>query len=421
MPFTSVSGKDNIKASLKREFDPDGINTMSVSSGTTLLFGDQSVLFETDKAKHALMRRLAGQSMSPAELRKAVPRIQATAENVIDTYLIDTFHNDKSVKMENVMDAYTIDIARNQILGLQIDDDEIEKFRQNTDIWIRGMFNPLMIIPGIPNFIRKRTKASRAREYLVSKVEERLEDLATSNESDGSSLGAMFFAIDEDGKKLSREELIDNALVLILAGTETSSSTLTVASLLLGLHPKIYQRLQKEQQDLQAKYGDAITQEQLNEECPYLDAVIRETMRIKPIDGMAERRTEETLVLDGMQVPKKTWIYSNIRQTHTDDPTTYLKDGSHMDIYKGFNPDRWLNDETKPSEWMGFGEGKRRCLGERLALCEMKIFLAALVRKVDGYELSKTGKAGSEIFWKTDTIMARPSDGVEVVHLGIRQ
>lgn len=89
MPFTSVSGKDNIKASLKREFDPDGINTMSVSSGTTLLFGDQSVLFETDKAKHALMRRLAGQSMSPAELRKAVPRIQATAENVIDTYLID--------------------------------------------------------------------------------------------------------------------------------------------------------------------------------------------------------------------------------------------------------------------------------------------------------------------------------------------
>jgi len=70
---------------------------------------------------------------------------------------------------------------------------------------------------------------------------------------------------------------------------------------------------------------------------------------------------------------------------------------------------------------MGFGEGKRRCLGERLALCEMKIFLAALVRKVDGYELSKTGKAGSEIFWKTDTIMARPSDGVEVVHLGIRQ
>jgi len=90
MPFTSVSGKDNIKTSLKREFDPDGINTMSISSGTTLLFGDQSVLFETDKAKHALMRRLAGQSMSPAELRKAVPRIQATAENVIDTYLIDT-------------------------------------------------------------------------------------------------------------------------------------------------------------------------------------------------------------------------------------------------------------------------------------------------------------------------------------------
>ena len=314
------------------------------------------------------------------------------------------------------MDTFTMDIARKQILGLDIPEDELETFKMNTFDWIKGMFDPLLMIPGIPNFVIKRTKGGKARDYLVSKVEERLEYLATLEESDGSSLGAMFFATDEDGKRLSREQLIDNALILILAGTETSSTTLTNASLLLGLHPEIYQRLQEEQQALQAKQGDAMTLEILDEECPYLDAVIRETMRIKPIDGMIERKTEETLVLEGVQIPKKHLVYSNIRQTHTDDPKTYVKDGSHMNLYRGFKPERWLNDETKPSEWMGFGEGKRRCLGERLALCEMKIFLATLARKVDHYDLRKTGTGtDGKILWKTDSIMARPSDGVEVM------
>jgi len=410
-PFVSVSGKDNIKATLKGEFDPDGINTMSVSEGMSLVFGKESILYQNDKKKHALLRRLAGQAMTPVALRKAVPTIQATAEKLIDKYFLNA-GSESSVTMENMMEVYTMDIARKQILGLDIEDDELETFEKNISDWINGIFNPLLMTPGISKFVARSTKGGRARDYLVSKLEERLEYLATLNESDGSSLGAMFFAVDEDDNKLTKQQLIDNALILILAGTETSSSTLTVASLLLGLHPDIYQRLRKEQQALQAQHGDTMTMELLDEECPYLDAVIRETMRLKPIDGMVERKTATTLVVDGKQIPQKYLVYANIRQTHADDPTTFLEDGSHMDVYKGFIPDRWLDDETKPSEWMGFGEGQRRCLGERLAMCEMKIFLASLARKVNGYALAN---GGNDIIWKPISVMARPSDGVEVV------
>lgn len=89
MPFVSVSGKDNIKSALKHEFDPDGINTMLVSSGYKLVFGDESIIYQNDKTKHALLRRLAGQAMTPAAVRKAVPTMQATAEEVIDKQLIN--------------------------------------------------------------------------------------------------------------------------------------------------------------------------------------------------------------------------------------------------------------------------------------------------------------------------------------------
>ena len=59
---------------------------------------------------------------------------------------------------------------------------------------------------------------------------------------------------------------------------------------------------------------------------------------------------------------------------------------------------------------MPFGGGRRRCLGERLAMAEMKVFLSMLSRRVN-YKLVNSS---DEITWKTDTIMARPSDGVEV-------
>lgn len=81
-----------------------------------------------------------------------------------------------------------------------------------------------------------------------------------------------------------------------------------------------------------------------------------------------------------------------------------------MDIEKGFIPERWLDESTKPLEWIPFGEGRHRCIGERLAMAEMKVSLAMLARKVD-YSLMNSSDS---IAWKTDTIMARPSDGVEV-------
>merc|ERR1712232_695869 len=114
---------------------------------------------------------------------------------------------------------------------------------------------------------------------------------------------------------------------------------------------------------------------------------IKETLRIRPVAyGLEFRKTEEKIIVEGQQVPKDWRMFINIRQTHENDPITFKKDRSHMDVVQGFMPERWLDEKTKPSEFLPFGSGNRYCLGANLAMTEMKVFLALMARKVD-YDL----------------------------------
>lgn len=405
MPSVSVTGSDNIKAILKDEFDPNGVNTELVGDAFQQVFGDESVLYEGDKAKHGMLRRLVGSAMTPAAITSAVPAIQQAANNQVDYMLTQ-----ETVKMEDVCNDFTLDVAWKQILGLDLSQEEVPIFRQKVKDWVSGLFNPLFIVPFAPGI--QFTKCFKARKYLENLVEEKLAVLDETG-PDGSTLSGIYFATDDDGdsRKLTRNQVIDNALILIVAGSETSASTLTVASLALGLHPDVWNKIKQEQAAMIAKCGTAITSKaQLDAETPYLDAVIKETLRIRPIPSMELRRTKKSIVLNGMQIPKNWMIWFNIRSTHDTDPVTMEEDGSHMDMKQGYKPERWMNDDTKPSQWLPFGSGARRCLGENLAMTEMKVFLATLARRVDYDLVGPTDK----LQWKRMSIMPQPLDGVEV-------
>jgi cytochrome P450 len=151
---------------------------------------------------------------------------------------------------------------------------------------------------------------------------------------------------------------------------------------------------------------------QINKECPYLESVIKEVMRLAAIPGNgAGRKVFETLVVDGIQIPKGYRVGFNIPQTHASDPMTALPDGSHMDIIKGFKPERWLSDATQPSEYMPFGYGARYCLGANLAMAEMKVFLALFARSVD-FELVNMSQ--DNVTWKKISMIPKPEDGTVI-------
>lgn len=187
--------------------------------------------------------------------------------------------------------------------------------------WTAGVMDPLLLLPfRLPGLMRS-TKVGRARTYLVSKVEEQLEKLDKEGPDD-STLSKIYYATDEgeDGttKRLTRTQVIDNALLLIFAGTETSASTLSCAALILALHPNVWQKIKDEQREITSKYGEDTTQQSI-EECVYLDSVIKEVLRIKPLVLTELRKVDKTIIVDGKLIPKDWSVAINVKDTHWND------------------------------------------------------------------------------------------------------
>ena len=126
--------------------------------------------------------------------------------------------------------------------------------------------------------------------------------------------------------------------------------------------------------------------------------------------------------MDGVQIPKGWPIFTTVRLTHQLDSVTRQKNDAHMDVYDGFRPERWLQPETTPSEYIPFGAGPRYCIGYHLAMAEMKIFLALLARRIAAFELQNYACVTKKpVLWNPGTIMPRPLDGVPIKSIDITQ
>jgi cytochrome P450 len=159
----------------------------------------------------------------------------------------------------------------------------------------------------------------------------------------------------------------------------------------------------------------------------YLDGVVRESLRIKPIIGGSMRGTKSIIVVDGYQIPAGWGIAYDRYNTHLVDPQTFQEDLSHMNVIRGFNPCRWQvlpsedeqrNEQRPGQEWIPFGVGPRYCLGVDLAMVEMKIFLAVLAQKMPDFEMVYPAvedlEWASDIQWGEKSIIPVPEDGVSL-------
>jgi cytochrome P450 len=179
-------------------------------------------------------------------------------------------------------------------------------------------------------------------------------------------LSLMVASRKEDGSAFDDDELLEQMMSLIGAGHETTASALTWALYHIHRDPRVKARLLDELSGGAAP-GDpeAVTR------LPYLDAVCSEALRLNPVAPLVGRTLRQGLTLKGYELPAGVSVGIGIVNVHRR-PELYPEP-------EQFRPERFLEREYSPFEYLPFGGGSRRCLGAAFAVYEMKLVLATVL------------------------------------------
>ncbi len=318
-------------------------------------------LFLQDGEEHQRNRKL----LMPAFHGQALAGYAITMQQIISKYL-KNWEIQKELTWFPELKQMTFEIASVLLLGSS-PGDKIQILSQ----WFTELTNGLFAIFPIRKSWSKYGKALAARDKLLAYIEQEIEK-RRSNPGD-DALGLMLQTRDENGDRLTTEEIKVQALLLLFAGHETTTSMLTFLCLALEQHPEILNKARREQEQLGIESD--LTLQNLKQ-MTYLEQILKEVERLYPPVGGGFRRVIKPFVFEGYYVPQD-WIVSyRINSSH--------QDSNIFPNPQQFDPERFSSDraEHKQTEYslVGFGGGPRFCLGYAFAQMEMKIFASMLLR-----------------------------------------
>jgi len=183
--------------------------------------------------------------------------------------------------------------------------------------------------------------------------------------------------------ELTDVALCDDLITLLLAGHDTTAISFAWLALLLARHPNVTRAIRRELAE--AGGQRALTAEQIME-LPYLDATVRESMRLTPIAVGVGRTTLAPIRIAGVDLPEGVVVMGMSGTGHFD-PSIYA-DASR------FDPAHMLDRRVRPEHWFPFGGGYRRCVGASFAMLELKLLVAAFTDRVSFEAVDDDGELG---------------------------
>jgi retinoid hydroxylase len=354
-----------------------------------ILLGKKSIGVQIGAA-HQVLRRQLFQAFQP----RALESYAVTMEAVTQQYL-KRWEQMGALTWYDELKRYTLDIACRLFIGTSTTDNEqLEKVYET---WSGGLLTIPVRFPG-----SKFDRAVRAREELLTQFDRLIDQRQQSFSDRQDVLSILLNAKDEAGDLLSRAEIKDNILSMLIAGHETLTSALTSFCLLMAQHPDVLRAVYQEQSVL--GFPTSLTSDTLKQ-MTYLEQVLKEVLRVvPPVVRSGSRKVLETCEFLGYSIPQDWDVYYQIPETHQD-----------SQIYTNpaqFDPDRFSakrsEDKQKTFSHIPFGGGIRECLGKEFARLEMKLFAALLVRN-HVWELVPGQNLDRQVL-----PFSRPRDGLKV-------
>lgn len=260
------------------------------------------------------------------------------------------------------MQDITLDVVMRAVFGPDSESPRLQPLRERLRLlttWMNEPRNLAMLAAFGPGWVIR----SRGYREAMGAVEEAVMDEVRRRkaEPEGGSLGVVSMLVRaeyEDGSPLSDQDLRDELVTLLSDGPTSSTLAWTFERLLRNPD-----KLAKLQADLAAGEG------------AYLDAVVKETLRLRPPVPVVVRNLLEPLRLGGYELPAGTTVAPCIHLIHRDE--------RHYPEAHRFLPERFLDKQPGTYTWIPFGGGTRRCLAASYAEMEMKRVLRIVLETTD--------------------------------------
>jgi cytochrome P450 len=344
--------------------DGNGMHAGELAKSLSAFLGESSLLM-LDGAEHIRHRKLLLPPFRGERMQSYAGSMLAESNAAVDTW-----RDGEAFAFHEHAQRITIRVILETVFGFRAGPKRDVFEKQLTRALEISAWAPLLIPamqvdlgPWSPwgRWLRESGKAHR---LLFAEIDERRREGDTSR-NDVMSL--LLSARDENGAPMTDQELRDELITLLVAGHETTATALGWALRWILTHPDVQRRLV-------AEIGAALplTPERILK-LEYLDAVIRESMRLNPVLPVVGRLLKRPMKIGGWDLPAGVAVIGSMylaqRRAETyADPEV-------------FDPDRFLKRKFSPNEMFPFGGGVRKCIGMAFALYEMKVVLATVLSR----------------------------------------
>ncbi|HEX7245278.1 MAG TPA: cytochrome P450 [Solirubrobacterales bacterium] len=356
-PFVMLSDPEEVKAVFTAP--PDVLHPGAGARVLEPVVGANSVIL-LDGDAHMRQRKL----MLPAFHGEKMERLGGLMAEVVEREVAGWPHGEE-IELQERFQHLTLEIVLRAVFGLD-PGERLDALRGRLSEMLRFGDRPVSLVQidpegsaakllaMTPPFARFLRLQGEADELIFELIEER----RRGEEERDDVLTMLLAARDEEGAPMSDQELRDELMTLLVAGHETTASSLSWG----------FERLLR----LPDALGRLVEEIDAGEEDAYLTATIQETLRRRPVlPNAAPRLVKQPLEVGGWEYGPGACLV----------PATYLIHHD-PDIYPdpyAFRPERFLEKPPGTYTWTPFGGGRRRCLGASFATMEMKVVLRGVL------------------------------------------
>jgi unspecific monooxygenase len=378
--------------------DPQVLHSGEGAGFLQAAVGPTSVLV-VDGQPHTRQRRLLLPPFKGERMRAFFDAMQAAVQEELRTWSTET-----PMRMLEPMRRITLRVISQAVMGLspgaQLDNFErrVERMlaftrTRHTFVWVKLV--PFRLLSGaasLPYFREARALDAAIFDHIAC-----MRGLPP-DERGTSVLADLLNATDEMGAALSDPEIRDALITMLIAGHDTTAIALAWTLAQIASHPDVTEELQAE---LQCATGGAPPRADQVDALPYLDATIRESLRLRTIFSFVVRLAKQPFVAGDREYPAGVKLCPCNHLVHR-----------REDLYPDpltFRPKRFIERRFAGHEWFPFGGGNRTCLGAGFALYQMKVTLATMLARV---RLSRPRSASSAVV--RQGISLAPRDGAAI-------